>query len=183
MDAYYNLAATYHRIGKQNGDSTALVQAENLYKQVVEFSPNYADSRRGLAVLLAETNRPEDAFRSLEDWAVGQPHVADAKIELARLYEEFGDVEAAKRHLEEALVADTSDARAWSALARLREQTGDYTQSLMNYQRSYELNSLQPEVASRITALQSSLGDGTPTWNTSTGTRMVRRQPWEPHRY
>lgn len=182
VDAYYNLAATYHRMGKVSNDQTALVQAENLYKQCLEYSPNHSDTHRGLAVLLAETGRPGDAFRSLENWVIQQPHVAEAKVELARLYEEFGDAESAKRHLEEALVADTSNARAWAALANLREKSGDYRQALANYQRSYQLNSLQPQVATRISSLQSGLG-GSPALSAPPNSRMVRQPSWVPRRY
>jgi FimV-like protein len=159
-------------MGRANANQALLDQGESLYNQCLEYDANHADCHRGLAVLLVETRRPDAAFRLLEGWATRQPQTADAKIELARLYEEFGDKETAKSHLEEALVADTTSARAWTALGKLREESGDYAQALANYQRSYQLNNLQPAIASRIAALNSSLRAGT-ALAPPDGTRMV----------
>jgi len=175
-DGYYNLASTYHRLGKANNNSTQLKQAEDLYHQCLEIQNNHTDCYRALAVLFVEKGKPELAFRVLEDWSVRSPNLVDPKIELARLYEEFGDVGTAKTHLEEAIVADTSNARAWSALASLREKSGQYSQALANYQRSYELNNLQPGVAQRIASLNAGLRTTTGAVNHGS-TRMVTQPP------
>jgi tetratricopeptide (TPR) repeat protein len=152
-DAYYNMAATVHRMGMARNDSNLLGQAETLYNQCLDADENHTDCYRGLAVLLAETGRSDRAFNLLKNWAIRNPNTADARIELARLYEEYGDREAAKVHLTEALHIDQYNARAWNALGRLREQSGDYMQALADYQRSFSLNRFQPEVAERIAAL------------------------------
>jgi tetratricopeptide (TPR) repeat protein len=106
-------------------------------------------------VLLAEQGRSQEAFRLIEGWVNGQPSSADAKIELARLCEEFGDRNAAKEHLIEAITIQPNNSRALAALGKIREETGDTAQALANYQRSYWYNGQQPQVASRISALQS----------------------------
>ncbi len=171
-DAYYNMAATLHRMGVAKNDQNLLTQAETAYNQCLDFDPEHEDCHRGLAVLLAETGRSDKAFALLKNWAVRSPNNADARIELARLYEEFGDPETAKIQLTEAIHIDQNNARAWSALGRLREQTGDYTQALANYQRSYSLNRFQPEIAERIATLNATVsGQAGPT--PSDGTRMV----------
>ena len=61
-DAYYNLAAAYHYLGKQNGDTALLEQSENLYHQCLDLSPDHVACHRALAVLLVDTNRPQSAF-------------------------------------------------------------------------------------------------------------------------
>jgi Tfp pilus assembly protein PilF len=173
-DGYYNLAATYHQLGKMNNDQSLLVQAENLYNQGLQYDPNHPETYRGLSVLLVETKRPESAFRLLEGWTTRQPQVANAKVELARLHEEFGDKEAAKRQLEAALAKDTTSARAWAALARLREEAGDHGQALANYQRALQLNPSQPQISQRIATLQSSLGTSAPVAPINS-TRMAKQ--------
>jgi tetratricopeptide (TPR) repeat protein len=171
-DAYYNMAATIHRMGVAKNDQNLLSQAETLYNQCLDLDGEHADCHRGLAVLLAETGRSDRAFALLKNWAVRSPNSADARIELARLYEEFGDRETAKIQLTEALHIDQNNPRAWSALGRLREQGGDYTQALANYQRSYSLNRFQPEIAERIAALNHTVsGQAGPT--PADGTRVV----------
>lgn len=154
-DAYYNLAASYHRLGSQQNDKQSLLQAENLYNQCLDRDENHADCHRGLAVLLVETDRSDRAFALLQNWSARNPRSADARVELARLYEEFGDPETAKTNLQAALQLDQNSARAWAALGRLREQAGDPTQALANYQRSLQLNRQQPAIAERIASLQS----------------------------
>ena len=155
-DAFYNLAATYHELGKLRQDEATLTQAENLYNQCLDLDGNHVDCRRGLAVLLVETQRSEKAFALLQQWAARSPPVAAAKVELARLYEEFGDKQTATSQLQEALSIDTNNSRAWTALASLRQESGHYSQALADYRRSYRLNSLQPAVARRIAALERS---------------------------
>jgi len=171
-DAYYNMAATVHRMGSARTDQNLLSQAETLYNRCLDEDKNHTDCHRGLAVLLAETGRSDRAFNLLKNWAIRSPQVADARIELARLYEEFGEAETAQVHLTEALKIDQHSARAWNALGRLREQSGEYTQALANYQQSYNLNRFQPQVAERIAALNHTISGGVSPTRPG-GTRMV----------
>jgi tetratricopeptide (TPR) repeat protein len=170
-DGYYNLAATYHYLGKQNSDTSMLGQAESLYHQCLDLSPDHVTCHRALAVLLVDTNRPQNAFTLLERWAMRSPHVADSRIELARLHEEFGENDSARRFLGEAIDVDPANSRAWAALARLREQDGQYAQALSNYQQAYYLNNYQPGVVERIAALQQrALSD---SYRSGPSTRLV----------
>lgn len=169
-DAYYNLGAAYHYLGKQSNDKAMLSQAETLYHQCLDLGPDHVACHRALAVLLVDTNRPQSAFTLLERWSTSSPHVADARIELARLHEEFGETEAARRSLTEAIDVDPTNPRAWAAMARLREQDGQYAQALSNYQQAYSLNNFQPGVAERIAMLQQRVAQEGPN---AAGTRMV----------
>ena len=171
-DAYYNLAATYHHLGKQNADTAMLSQAENLYHQCLDVHPDHVACHRALAVLLVDTNRPQSAFTLLERWSTRSPQVADSRIELARLHEEFGDAGLAKRYLGEAIDVQPGNPRAWAALARLRETQGEYAQALSNYQQAYALNNYQPGLPERIASLQQRVAVGGGSYG-SGGTRLV----------
>jgi tetratricopeptide (TPR) repeat protein len=159
--SYYNLAASLHKTGKLAGRPDDLAQAERLYNQCLEYDPNHAECYRGLAVLLSETGRSDAAFRLLEGWAARSPQLADPRIELARLLEENSNPEQASSRLVEALAIDPHNSRALTALGRLRENAGDRAQALANYQRSLAINRFQPEIATRIAALQAA-GAGLP---------------------
>ena len=176
-DAYYNMAATNHRMGIARSDQNLLQQAETLYNRCLDLNADHSDCHRGLAVLLVETGRSDRAFNLLKGWATRSPGNEDARIELARLYEEFGDPQTAQLHLAEALNIDQSNVRAWKALGRLREQAGDYSQALVDYQHAYNLDRSQPEVAERIAALNRSLSEqyGAPV--NPAGTRTVNTAP------
>jgi tetratricopeptide (TPR) repeat protein len=170
-DSYYNLAAFYHRQGKTQQRAVDLAQAESYYRQCLDRNPNHVECRRGLAVLLVEQGRSEEAFAMLEDWSTQNPSLAAPKVEIARLFEEFGDRNAAKEHLTAALAVSPNDPRALAALGKLREDSGDISQAMSNYQRSLMVNRFQPELAQRVSALQSA-GVGT-TGYSAGGTRMV----------
>jgi tetratricopeptide (TPR) repeat protein len=172
-DSYYNLAATFHRLGAVENDPSHFDQAEQFYHMCLDRDKDHTDCYRGLAVLLAERSRTEDAFRLLEGWTSRQPDSPDARIELARLYAEYGDHVAAKEHLLAALSVDPYNDRANKALGKVREDLGDYAQALANYQRSLERNEFQPEVAARVAALRTSVG--TSTGVTGDPTRLVDR--------
>ncbi len=173
-DSYYNLAAYYHRQGKLQQRSVDLAQAESYYRQCLDRNPNHVECRRGLAVLLVEEGRSEDAFKMMEDWDTQNPTLAAPKIELARMFEEFGDKDAAKEHLTAALAIAPGDPRALAALGKLREDSGDMNQALANYQRSLAVNRFQPELAQRVNALQASGVTATASYiPAGGGTRVV----------
>ena len=159
-DALYNLAAVMHRQGIQTKNQDYLTQAETLYNQCLDVARDHPECHRGLAVLLAETDRSDKAFTLLRNWATTSPQSAPARLELARLYEEFGDTKSAATNLQDALQLDSRNEKAWAALAILREREGDYQQALSNYQRAYSLN-MNPELAQRIAALNNRLASNT----------------------
>lgn len=179
-DAYYNLAATYHRLGRLEHRPSDLNQAESYYNQCLDRNPNHTDCYRGLAVLLAEQGRKEEAFRLVEGWTQRQPALADAKIELARLNEEYGNRQAAQEQLTEALAVQPDNPRALTALGKIREDAGDKAQALANYQRSLGEDERQPQVASRVTACRAASQAQCPpplsTWARAWPTATLRRR-------
>jgi Flp pilus assembly protein TadD len=66
-DAYYNLAAVYHRMGVVNRDPSLVAQAEHYYNQCLDRREDHQPCYRGLAVLLVEQERSEEAFRLIEN--------------------------------------------------------------------------------------------------------------------
>jgi tetratricopeptide (TPR) repeat protein len=171
-DSYYNMGRTFHELGLQSGNREQVATAEALYNQCLDVDANHVDCHRALAVLLAQTERPDRGLNLLKNWALGSPQNSDARIELARFYHEFGDDDTARLHLDDAIALDLNNPRAWSARGSLREGQGDFAQALANYQRSYQLNTFQPALADRIASLQRSTNAGVslPSFN---GTRTV----------
>ncbi|HUP80012.1 MAG TPA: tetratricopeptide repeat protein [Pirellula sp.] len=152
-DSYYNLASTYHRLGTSAKDQKMLDNAEAIYNQALELSPNHVECHRALAVLLVETGRSDKAFTLLKRWAQRSPSVSDARVELAKLHQEFNQTKIAEQYLDEALAMDPNNAKAWAERGRLRENSGELMQAVQNYQQSIAINSLQPDLYQRIGAL------------------------------
>jgi tetratricopeptide (TPR) repeat protein len=172
-DGYYNLARTYHQLGKLHKQTATLQQAEGYYHQCLDHDPNHQDCYRGLAVLLVEQGRSTDAFKLVEGWSARNPAAPAPKIELARLYEESGNREAAKQQLIAAVETDPTNARALAALGKLREDFGETAQAISDYQRSLAIDPYQPQLASRIATLAGPVFSPTPVG----GTRVVTTPP------
>lgn len=172
-DGYYNLARTYHQLGKLHNQPADLQQAESYYHQCLDRDPNRTDCYRALAVLLVDEGRATDAFRLMEGWAARNPSAAAPKIELARLYEESGNRDAAKNQLIDAVTVEPTNARALAALGKLREDAGETMQALANYQRSLQLDPNQPQLAQRVAALSTPVVVTTPPG----GSRVVTTPP------
>jgi tetratricopeptide (TPR) repeat protein len=184
-DAYYNLAATYHRLGKQYNSPADLKMAEDNYNLCLNRNENHTACYRGLAVLLAEQNRSQEAFRLLEGWVARQPKVADAKVELARLSQEYGDKNAAKEYLIEALAVQNDNSRALAALAKLQDDSGNYQQALTNYERSLAADNRQPQIAARVAELQTGISptNSSVPLSAPTGSTQMIASPGTPRRY
>jgi tetratricopeptide (TPR) repeat protein len=170
-DGYYNIAATYHQMARQHGQPVDWQQAEAYYGQCLQRNPGHADCYRGLAVMLTEKGRQQDAFRLLESWAARNPGLAAPRIELARLYDEAGNFEVAKERLVEAVQLEPNNARALAALGKVREQLGDVSQAISNYERSLAVNQFQPQLAARVASIKSSMT--APITTPAGGTRIV----------
>jgi tetratricopeptide (TPR) repeat protein len=181
-DGYYNLARTYHTMGLVSKNENELKQAEEQYNLCLDKDDNLRDCYRALAVLLVQEGRSDEAFRLLEGWSQNYGSSPTPKIELARLSEEFGRYDVAQQHLIDALQNDPHDARALAALARLRERSGNPGQALAVYQRSLYNNPNQPEVAARISSLQTSLNPPSFT-SPPPSTQIVNTNPAVPRRY
>lgn len=160
-DTYYNLASTYHKLGIAQKDAKMIEQSESLYNQCLDLQPNHVDCHRGLAVLLAESKRPDSAMKLLKNWAAKNPQLSDARIELSRLHQEFGQAKVAEQYLDEALALNPNDHRAWTAKGQMREASGDLNQALQNYQHSLAINSLQPELYQRVASLNVRMAQNT----------------------
>jgi Tfp pilus assembly protein PilF len=171
-DAYYNLAATYHRLGKLQQDNNSLNLAENLYSQCLARNREHRDCYRGLAALYVETGREQQAFTMLQQWALSSPTNVEARIELARLYEEFGKNDLAQQQLYEAVAIAPHNARALAALGHQYEKAGQNDKALENYRRAQAAGNSQAGVAARVAALQQNVtGNWTASGNTQTVTQ------------
>jgi tetratricopeptide (TPR) repeat protein len=175
-DGYYNLASSYHQIGRVNRRQAELDQAEVLYNKCLDLNENHQDCHRALAVLLVDKNQPDKAQKMLQDWQTKFPTNSAPKVELARLREEFGDKNGAKEYLHQALATNPYDIRALAALGRIQENEGNLTQALANYQRSLYRDQFQPEVAARVARLQTAVNAGMQATPPG-GTRTVTTPP------
>lgn len=153
-DAYYNIGAIYHQLGRVNRDVNQYAQAEQYYRAALSKHPNHSPTYRGLSVWYMEQNRRDDAFALLRQWNTFSPDLVDPKIELARLYQETGQNTDAIDCLSAALALDHRNARALRALGYAREMSKEYDQALANYRNSLQYNPAQPDLTARVASLE-----------------------------
>jgi len=159
-DCFYNLGATYHQQAKLFGRPADLQTAEQYYHLCLARNPNHEACQRGLAVLLVEEDRRDEAMAQLQQWAQRQPGNPHPQIEMARLCQEHGDVREAENHLIDSLAIDPANPRALVALGQLRESQGDTSQALANYSRSLAVDPQQPTVVARVATLSAAQAGG-----------------------
>ncbi|RIK75246.1 MAG: hypothetical protein DCC68_21565 [Planctomycetota bacterium] len=176
-DGYYNLASTHHRLWKLRGTPNDAAQAEQLYRLSIDRDAEHREAYRGLATLMNEQGRSQEAFTLIDTWASRSTKPAEARVELAKLYQEYNDYASAQARLREAIEIDPRNARAFAELAQLQERIGDPTQALTNYTRSYDLNRAQPEVEQRIASLRSLQGASIFSPATTPTTRTASTPP------
>jgi Tfp pilus assembly protein PilF len=176
-DGYYNLASTHHRLWKLRGTANDAAQAEQLYRLSIDRDAEHCEAYRGLATLMNEQGRGQEAFTLINTWAARSTKPAEVRIELAKLYQEYNDYASAQARLREAIEADPRSARAFAELAQLQERIGDPSQALTNYARGYDLNRAQPEVEQRIASLQSIQGASIFAPITTPATRTAATPP------
>ena len=174
-DGYYNIASTYHRQGYSSTVKPISTRPRATTTSAWTTTRTIATAIGDWPCCWPSRGGSEEAFRLIEGWVDRQPNATDAKIELARLCEEFGKRPEAKEHLIEALALEPSNPRALAALGRIREDMGDASQALRNYQQSLNADRFQPQVASRIAALQAAGSPSFPMAAPGSPTRMVDR--------
>ena len=152
-DCFYNLGATYHQQGKLFGRPADQQTAEQYYHLCLARNPNHDACQRGLAVLLVEEDRRDEAMAQLQQWAQRQPANPNPQIEMARLCQEHGDLREAENHLIDSLAIAPDNPRVLVALGQIRESEGDASQALSNYNRALAIDPRQPTVATRAATL------------------------------
>ncbi len=157
-DAYYNIAAVHHQLGRINRDATQYTQAEQYYRIALSKNPNHASAYRGLSVWLMEQNRKEEALELLRQWTLLSPDRADPKIEYARLLQENGRNHEAIDYLAAAVALEPRNARAHRALGYLRESTNEINQAVINYRNSLQFDPSQQDLAAHLAALEAQSG-------------------------
>ncbi len=158
-DALYNMGAVYHQLWLANQNASDAAQAEQYYRDALNKNSNMAEAYRAIAVLMTTQGRRDEAFRTLQGWAIRDQQSAAPRLELARLCEEQGYSDVAIKYIEDALKVEPDNPRALAAYGRLREKTGDTNGAMMCYVQAQE-KARTPELQNYIAYLQNSQNGG-----------------------
>ncbi len=154
-DYMANLAKSRMKMGDASG-------AEQLYRESLTIAPSHQPSYHGLAELMLDQGRNQEAQAMLTTWAGTQPYIAESHVELAWLQRETGNTQAAAQSLERALEVNPAHATALAHMGQYYEEMGQTDQAVAMYQESLQADWNQPEVHSRMAAASQAAGESTP---------------------
>jgi len=175
-DYYNNLAATLNKQGDLTG-------AERLYRRAIFVDPSHQPSYHGLAKLMMEQGRSGEANYLINSWANSQPNNAGAHIEMAWLQRQQGDLSSAQHSLHQAVRLNPENPVALAQLGQIYQDTGQAQLAANMYQKSLSSDWYQPEVRTRLTALQQqnrSIQTAQPTMTQATQFAAAPHYPYPP---
>jgi Flp pilus assembly protein TadD len=150
-----NLAKSRVRMGDAQN-------AEQYYRQALTIDPSHQPSYHGLAELMVDQGRTQEAQAMMSTWAATQPYIAESHVELAWLQRETGNSQGAAQSLQQALQVNPNHATALAHMGQYYEEIGQTDEALEMYQNSLRADWNQPEVHSRLAAVSQSAGDDHP---------------------
>src|SRR5262249_35584121 len=108
----------------------------------------------GLALLLIQQNRTQDAWQLIDTWLAQRPELADANAESGWLLRESGDLPAAQTRLQKALALDPGNVRALIELGMLYETYTYPDRARSLYERALQREPQQLEALYRLASLK-----------------------------
>lgn len=145
-DYRHNLAMSMKRLGDVAG-------AERVLRHNLTINAMHQPTYHSLAQTLNEQGRQGEAFELVQTWVETQPYVAGAHVEMAWLQREMGNLPDAERELRQALQIEPQNPFALAHLGQLYQDAGQTSQAAALYQRSLAVNSIQPQVQSRLASI------------------------------
>jgi len=132
--------------------------AEQLYRQVLQVTPDHRDALHMLAVACAQQCRREEACVMFQEVVSGNPGDALALTNYANVLRELGRQEAALEMLDRALALDRGDPERWNSRGQILQSMTRFDEALQSVDRALALRPGHP-VATRSRAdLLQSLG-------------------------
>lgn len=146
-DYAYNVAASMDQMGDHEA-------AEKMYRHALTLDPSHQPSYHGMAAMLVEDGRTEDANDLISTWAATQPYSSDATIELGWLKGETGDIEGANREFQKALQENPRNTRALKQMARANRKAGLPGEAAASYARALYMDPDLPEAKDELAQLE-----------------------------
>jgi predicted TPR repeat methyltransferase len=118
-----------------------LVEAQELYRRVLETAPNHPQALHYSGVLAHQQGRNDEAVMLIEKSLKLQPDRADCYNNLGIILQSSGKLERAIEAYQRAIAIDPSHANAYSNLGVLLRATGKPSEAEAAYHRAVQLDS------------------------------------------
>lgn len=118
-DQAFQLAQEHHQQGR-------LVEAEHLYRQLLDIAPNHESLNRLLGILCCQLGRVNEGIRLLRKTISLNAEQPLAHLQLGQALIDKKLLQEASNSLSSAIEMDRCLLPAWSALSRVADETGDW---------------------------------------------------------
>ncbi len=128
-----DFAQKLHRKGR-------LEKAEKLYRKILKRTPDYADAKHYLGVLLHQSGKSKEAEKYIRGAIELQPDYLDAHINLGNVLKEqnlYAEAESTYRH---AITLNPEHPETHNNLGVVLKAQGRYTEAVESYRKATELN-------------------------------------------
>jgi len=136
---YPNDAACFHLAAQVHFELKQFEIAEQLWKKCLEVNPMYMGPYIGLATLLMEKGRNEDAIEVLEKAESLGGKSPEMLLKLGEAFENAGNLESAMERLQEAARAYPENGDIWVALGRVQNQNNKPAEAEISLRRALEI--------------------------------------------
>ncbi len=127
------IAVKHHQAGR-------LIEAEEMYRQILQAKPDRADIYNNLGVVLQAQGKLEDAIAFYQHAITLNPNNAEAYNNLGYAFEEQGKVEEAIASYQQAVAANPKNAEAHYNMGNVFDAAGKLEEAIASYQQAIALN-------------------------------------------
>jgi tetratricopeptide (TPR) repeat protein len=127
-----NLAVQHHQAGN-------LIQAELLYRQILQFDPRHADAHHLLGALAYQLGHHDQAVTLIRSAISLKPNAAGFHSNLGLAHQALGDTDAAVTCFQEALRLEPDAAEAHSNLANALLRQGHLNDAIAGFRRALQI--------------------------------------------
>ncbi|MEG4802206.1 tetratricopeptide repeat protein [Microcoleus sp. ARI1-B5] len=141
-----NIAWEYHQAGR-------LLEAENLYRQIVEVQPESANVLCLLGIAVRQQGKVAEAI-DFYDRAIAQnPDFVEAHLNKAHVLMDRGESQRAIASYEQVIKIQPNSALAYNNLGWLKQQLGEIDSAILYYQTALHLEPSRVETAHNLAGL------------------------------
>lgn len=136
---YPSDAACFHLAAQVHFELKQFEIAEQLWKKCLEVNPMYMGPYVGLATLLMDKGRNEDAIEVLEKAESLGGKTPEMLLKLGEAFENAGNLESALQRLQQAAQAYPENGDIWVALGRVQNQNSKPAEAEISLRRALEI--------------------------------------------
>ena len=138
-DEFPNDAASFHLAAQVNFELKQFETAEQLWKKCLDVNPMYMGPYVGLATLLMERGRNEDAIEVLQNAEKLGGKSPEMLLKLGEAFENTGNLEGALDRLQQGASAYPENGEIWYALGRVQNQSSQPAEAEISLRRAIQI--------------------------------------------